>query len=162
MDASKQLHASRVINAPASAIFAILADPNRHGVIDGSGMLRGPHPGAEPVTAVGQTFRMRMHHPQLGDYTSMNTITSFEPEARIGWAPCLDPSSRDLLTKLGVAKEGGHTFTYDLREADGGGTVVTETYDWSGVEDPNFAKLCPLLSEMQLSETLERIAKEVE
>ena len=103
-----------------------------------------------------------MHHPQLGDYTSMNTITSFEPEARIGWAPSLDPSSRDLLSKLGVAKEGGHTFTYDLRAADGGGTVVTETYDWSGVEDPNFAKLCPLLSEAQLSETLERIAKEVE
>jgi hypothetical protein len=162
MDASKQLHASRVINAPASTIFAILADPNRHGVIDGSGMLRGPHPGAESVTAVGQTFRMRMHHPQLGDYTSMNTITSYEQEARIGWAPSLDPSSRDLLSKLGVAKEGGHTFTYDLRAADGGGTVVTETYDWSGVEDPNFAKLCPLLSEAQLSETLERIAKEVE
>jgi hypothetical protein len=162
MDATKQLHVSRVINAPASAIFALLADPNRHGAIDGSGMLRGPDPGTPPVGGVGQTFRMKMHHPQLGDYRMINTVTTFEPENRIGWGPSLDPSCSELLEKLGCAKVAGHTFTYELREAQDSGTVVTHTYDWSGVEDPDFAKLCPLLTEEQLGGTLEKIAKVVE
>jgi hypothetical protein len=162
MNANQQRRASRVINAPASEIFALLADPNRHGVIDGSDMLRGPDPGTKPVTRVGQTFRMRMHHPQLGDYQMINTVTSFEPEAQIGWAPDLDPSSGNLLKKLGVGNVSGHTFTYELRMADGGATVVTQTYDWSGVDDPDFAKLCPLLSEEQLAQTLDKIAQELE
>jgi hypothetical protein len=32
---------SRLIGAPASEIFRVLADPGRHGELDGSGMLRG-------------------------------------------------------------------------------------------------------------------------
>jgi hypothetical protein len=157
-----QRQVSRVINAPAGKIFALLADPNWHAVIDGSGMLRGTDPDGRPVNAVGQTFTMNMHHPQLGDYRSRNTITAYEPEVRISWAPCLDPSSHELLKKLGVKKEGGHTFTYEIRAAEGGGSVVTETYDWSGVGDPNFARMCPLISEEQLAETLDKIAQEVE
>ena len=40
MDTSKKLQASKVINAPAEDIFALLADPNRHTVLDGADMLR--------------------------------------------------------------------------------------------------------------------------
>jgi hypothetical protein len=105
---------------------------------------------------------MTMHHPQLGDYQMINTVTAFEPETRIGWGPSLDPSCRELLEKLGCAKVSGHTFTYELRPADGSGTAVTQTYDWSSVDDPDTAKLCPLLTEEQLGETLEKMAKEVE
>jgi hypothetical protein len=162
MNADQNHRASRVINAPASEIFALLADPNRHGVIDGSDMLRGPDPDTKPITGVGQTFKMRMHHPLLGDYQMINTVRSFEPEARIGWAPALDPSCGDLLNSLGVKEAGGHTFTYELRQADDDATVVTQTYDWSGVGDPDFAKLCPLVSEDQLAQTLDKIAQKVE
>ena len=162
MSTDQSCRASRVINASASEIFELLADPNRHRLLDGSGMLRGPDPGTKEVTEVGQTFRMNMHHPQLGDYQMINTVRSFEPGSRIGWAPALDPSSGDLLKSLGVKKASGHTFTYDLHDANDGATVVTQTYDWSGVDDPDFAKLCPLLSEEQLAQTLEKIAQKVE
>lgn len=162
MNDSKQLSASRTISAPAGEIFALLADPYRHQIIDGSGMLRGPDPDAKPVTGVGQTFTMKMHHPQLGGYQMINTVTTFEPGTRIGWAPGLDPSCGEVLDKLGVGKVGGHTFTYELNQTGEQGTVVTETYDWSGVDDPGFAKLCPVVTEQQLAETLEKIAQHVE
>jgi hypothetical protein len=51
---------SRRIEAPAAAIFGVLASPQRHTEFDGSGMLRGAEPEA-PITGVGDTFTMRMH-----------------------------------------------------------------------------------------------------
>lgn len=162
MNVAQQRSASRTIHARASEIFALLADPTRQVVIDGSGMLRGPDPGTTPVTGAGQHFRMRMHNPQLGDYYMINTVTSFEPDTRIGWAPDLDPSSAEILRKLGVAKASGHTFTYELRKTDHLETVVTQTYDWSGVNDPDFAKLCPFLSQEQLADSLSKLAQAVE
>ena len=51
----------------------------------------------------------------------------------------------------------GHTYTWDLHESDGR-TEVTETYEWTGVKDPQFEKLFPLVSQEDL-ETLARQAR---
>jgi uncharacterized protein YndB with AHSA1/START domain len=51
--ADETVSATTIINAPAEAIFAVLADPARHAAIDGSGWVREPA-GSQPLTAAGQ------------------------------------------------------------------------------------------------------------
>lgn len=40
--AGETVSATTIINAPAKAIFAVLADPARHATIDGTGWVREP------------------------------------------------------------------------------------------------------------------------
>lgn len=155
MDNSKKIQASKVIDAPAADIYALLADPSRHDVIDGSGMLRGIEGGGGPLTAVGQTFTMNMFQDALGTYRMVNSVTTLVPDTSIGWAPAMDPDC-ELASKIGDMVVGGHTFTYELQPVDGG-THVTETYDWSGAKDPQFQKMLPLVSEEDLTRTLDKI-----
>ncbi|MBV8927508.1 MAG: dimethyladenosine transferase, partial [Mycobacteriaceae bacterium] len=50
----------RVINAPANAIFALLADAGKHASFDGSGTV--DHTTAESIPlSLGTTFSMRMN-----------------------------------------------------------------------------------------------------
>jgi hypothetical protein len=55
---------------------------------------------------------------------------------------------------------GGHTFTYDLREVDGG-TEVTEIYDWMSVHDPEFEKMLPVVTEQDLQLSLDNLSEAV-
>ena len=57
--ADDQVSATTLINAPAQAIFAVLADPAKHAAIDGTGWVREPLD-AKPLTTAGQIFRMSM------------------------------------------------------------------------------------------------------
>jgi hypothetical protein len=59
--AGETVSATTIINAPAEAIFAVLADPARHAEIDGTGWVREPA-GSQPLTAAGQMFGMAMYH----------------------------------------------------------------------------------------------------
>jgi Polyketide cyclase / dehydrase and lipid transport len=159
VDTSRKIHATKVIDAPAEAVFAVLADPNRHAELDGAGMVQGPNDTTPPIGGIGQVFTMNMHQDDLGDYRMVNTVTAYVPGARIGWGPVLDPTC-DAAEKFRGVAVGGHTFTYDLHENDGR-TEVTETYDWTSVKDPTFEKLFPLVSEEQLQSTLEHLAAAV-
>ncbi|MDT7708213.1 MAG: hypothetical protein QOG20_3820 [Pseudonocardiales bacterium] len=159
MDTSRKLQASKVIEAPADVIFALLADPNRHQELDDAGMIRGVAGDAPPIKGIGQIFAMNMNQAAMGDYRMINTVTAYVPDARIGWAPALDPSC-DLAEKLGDMDASGHTYTYDLHEVEGG-TEVTQTYEWMSVKDPKFLEMFPLVSQEQLAGTLDRIAAAV-
>ena len=77
---------SRRIEAPADRIFAILANPQRHTDLDGSGMLRGALSN-EMITGVGDVFSMNMYLDEVGDYVMMNFVVEFEKNRRIGWEP---------------------------------------------------------------------------
>lgn len=158
MTNAKQLRVERVVAAPADRVFALLADPQQHVALDGSGLLRGTEAGA--VTGVGQMFPMRMHRDDLGYYQTLNTVVAFEPGTSIGWAPMLDPDC-DLYSKLTHITLGGQTYTYHLTAADGG-TSVEQVYDWSGVTDPQFEAFCPFVSTEDLDATLARLARAVE
>ncbi len=54
-------------------------------------------------------------------------------------------------------KVGGHTFTYDLQEVEGG-TQVTETYGRDRGQAPRVQKLLPIVSEQDLAATLDKIS----
>jgi uncharacterized protein YndB with AHSA1/START domain len=160
VDTSRKIVVSKVIDAPAERIFALLADPGRHQEIDGAEMLRGTGGKSEPLVAVGQVFSMDMHQEALGDYRMINKVTALMPDARIGWAPTIDPEC-ELASKLGDMQVGGHTYTFDLSDQGDGTTKVTQTYDWMSVKDEQFLSMLPVVSEEQLAGSLDRIAQAV-
>jgi uncharacterized protein YndB with AHSA1/START domain len=155
MTNEKRIEVSRVVQAPPDRVFALVADPEQHHAIDGSGHLRGTSNG--PITGVGKVFTMEMYRDDLGPWRTFNTVTEYEPDTALGWAPDLDPDC-PLAPKLAGITTGGHTYTYRLRET-GEGTEVRLSYDWSGVTDPNFEAFCPFVSQEQLAATLDRLAE---
>ena len=159
MDTDKKLQASKVIAAPAEAVFTLLSDPNQHSALDGAGAIQSVEGETPPISGIGQVFTMNMHADDLGDYRMVNSVTAFVPGARVGWAPKVDPTC-ELAEKLGGMDASGHTFTYDLREVDGG-TEVTSTYDWTGVKDPQFEAMFPRVSQEQLAGTLDKLSSAV-
>lgn len=124
------LTATMIINAPAEAVFAILADPAQHAAIDGTGWVRQPLE-TEPLTAAGQVFRMAMYHPNHpdGTYQMANQIQVFDRPNAISWVPGQDTDDGNLTF-------GGWVWRYDLAPAGPSETEVTLTYDWSAVPDP--------------------------
>jgi uncharacterized protein YndB with AHSA1/START domain len=121
---------SRTIEAPAQKLFAILADPANHRLIDGSGMVREASSDAA-VSAVGDVFTMRMHNDEMGDYEMSNHVVEYELNRRIGWNPLLKAASREEDQAEVGHQEPAQRWTFDLVPLDSGATLVTETYDVS-------------------------------
>ena len=119
--------ASTTVEAPAAAVFAVLADPATHAAIDGTGWVRDALDG-ERLTRTGQMFRMGMYHDNHPDkhYEMANKVIAFEPDRAIGWEP--GQAGDD-----GEVEFGGWTWHYDLEPAGPQQTRVTLTYDWSEV-----------------------------
>ena len=162
MSDTKTIEVQQFVAAPTGRVFAFLTDPRHHVEIDGSGLVKGAESG--PITEAGQVFVMSMHRDDLGHYRTVNTVTEFEPGTSFGWAPNLDRSHQCQLVDMVAAMNmttGGHTYTYRLREVDGG-TEVTQIYDWSEAKDPQFLTFCPFVSREQLADTLANLARAVE
>jgi hypothetical protein len=127
--ADDRVSETKVINASADAIFAVLADPATHASIDGTGWVREALD-SEPLTATGQIFRMSMYHPGHpdGDYQMANRVQVFDPPNAISWEPGNEAGD-------GTVSFPGWIWRYDLIPAGPSGTRVTLTYDWSAVPD---------------------------
>jgi uncharacterized protein YndB with AHSA1/START domain len=130
--ADETVSAATIINAPAEAIFAVLADPARHAAIDGTGWVCAPLD-SQPLTAAGQVFRMAMFHANHpdGNYQMANRVQVFDPPRAISWEPGQDTGDGNL-------RFGGWVWRYDLAPAGTSGTKVTLYYDWSAV--PEFVR----------------------
>jgi len=127
-DSSKPVEVSRRIEAPATQIFRILANPQRHVDFDGSDMLRGAVVDC-PISSVGDTFTMRMH--RLGDdYLMLNHVVEFEPDRRISWEPAPgDPSRAEDNDPSKVGIPAGYRWGYVLTPDGDDATIVTEVFD---------------------------------
>ena len=125
---SKPFEVSRRIEAPAALIFKILANPQGHVDLDGSGMLRGAVLD-RPISEVGDTFSMKMH--RLGDdYLMVNYVVEFEPDRRIFWEPAPgDPSRAEGNDPSKVGIPAGYRWGYILTPDGDHATVVTEVFD---------------------------------
>ena len=108
---------SRRIEAPASVIFKLLADPDRHTEFDGSEMLRT---GAsnDVIVGVGDVFVTKMYFTAMGDYEMHNRIVAFETDRCIAWEPGNPEFPRN-----------GSRWRFDLTPDGPIATVVTEIYD---------------------------------
>jgi len=127
--AGDSVSTTRVINAPADAIFAVLADPAKHAAIDGTGWVRETLD-SEPLTAAGQVFRMSMYHPGHpdGTYEMANQVQVLDPPRTISWKPGQEAAD-------GTLSFGGWIWRYDLTPAGPSSTAVTLSYDWSAVSE---------------------------
>jgi uncharacterized protein YndB with AHSA1/START domain len=145
-DNTRSLSVRRVIAAPAAKIFDVLADPARHGDIDGSSMVRAPAKSAPKRLSMGARFRMDMRIGPM-PYKISNKVVEFEADRRIAW--------RHL---------GGHTWRYELVPVDATHTEVIETFDWSTARVPKAIELVgyPARHEVGMTKTLERLAAVVE
>lgn len=151
---NERFELSRLIEAPAEKIFAVLSDPRGHVLIDASGMLQSAS--GEKVTGVGDTFTVHMDRESLGDlpmgkYTVTILITAYEPDAVIEW------------TVTGTRNPPiNQRYGYRL-EPSGTGTLVTSYYDWSQIE-PRYRDMIsfPVIADTTLKATLGILARTVE
>ena len=140
---SRSVSRSVTVPAPSSAVFDLLADPRRHGEIDGSGTVKGRVRGPERLSQ-GARFGMRMHY--VVPYVITNTVVEFEEGRRIAW--------RHL---------GRHVWRYELAPAPDGGTVVTETFDWAPAVAPKVLEKLgiPEKNALSIEKTLTRLQQAV-
>jgi len=141
----------RVIAAPASKIFDILADPSRHQEIDGSGTVKGTPEGSQRL-ALDSKFGMSM---KMGiGYSMVNTVVEFEENRVIAWQP------RPALSLMRWLA-GGRIWRYQLSEQDGG-TLVRESWDITHEAHPWAVRNLRSKTVDSMTKTLERIATAVE
>ena len=109
--AEQMVSVTREIDASPESIFDLLADPSRHGDIDGSGMVLDVRKGPERL-ALGAKFGMDMKMGPV-PYRISSNVVEFEENRLIAWA-----------------HYGKHRWRYELEPLDGGArTRVTETFD---------------------------------
>jgi uncharacterized protein YndB with AHSA1/START domain len=139
----------RVIAAPPSEIFAIVADAARHPEIDGSGTLVRAKGGASLQLGLGTTFGMSM---KAGlPYSMSNTVVEFEQDRRIAWKAVLSGFLGRYL--------GGRIWRYEFEPVEGG-TLVRESWDVSQDKQGRFLKKSKLPAQTaeSMTATLARLA----
>jgi hypothetical protein len=140
-DPSRIVSRSTIVPAPAQMIFDLLADPRRHGEIDGSGSIQSAQLDAPERLSLNATFGMKM---KIGlPYKITNTVVEFEDNKTIAWRHF-----------------GGHIWRYILEPVDGG-TKVTEQFDWNKSKSPLVLKLrkSPQDNAKSIEKTLENLVK---
>lgn len=149
----RTLTVGRLIHAPAADIFELLADPNQQIDADGMDMVRGAVEGTEPITKVGDVFRMRMFAEVMGgDYEMDNHVTRFEQDVEIGWMP-----ARPEREPHGVQ------WTWRLEPEDDESTYVSLVYDWDAVTNEKMlAREFPPFPIEAYTASLEALAETVE
>ena len=106
-----------VINAPASTIFDLLANPASHKLFDGSETIQSTVSGPARLF-LGAKFSMAMKIKI--PYRIKNTVVAFEENKKISWCHLMK-----------------WTWTYELVELGNGSTQVTESFDASAI--PGYA-----------------------
>ncbi len=134
--------ASRVVNAPAAAIFELIADPARQPEWDGNANLAAAAPG-QRVHAVGDSFVMT----NTGGSVRQNHVTEFTEGRLIAWQPA--PVGEPV---------PGHLWRWELEPASPTSTRVTHTYDWTALTDARRFDRARATTADKLEASLDRLA----
>ncbi len=110
----RKISRSAEVSAPAGEIFEMVADPRRHGELDGSGTVMSTVAGPQRLSQ-GARFSVRMR--QYGvPYRITSQVTDFAEGRVVEWRHPL-----------------GHRWRWELTPVSERVTVVTETYDYSQI-----------------------------
>jgi hypothetical protein len=102
------------VNAPAQEIFEIVADPRRHGELDGSGTVKDAVAAPDRLEN-GAKFSVRMK--QYGvPYQITSEVIDFADGRVVEWRHPL-----------------GHSWRWELAPLSDSTTLVTETFDYSRI-----------------------------
>ncbi|HEX4090587.1 MAG TPA: SRPBCC family protein [Trebonia sp.] len=140
------LTASREIAAGAGTIFELIADPARQPSWDGNDNLAMAEAG-QRVRAVGEVFAMTLTKTSgVRD----NRVTEFEEGRLIAWMP-----------GDAGAEPAGHVWRWQLEPLAESRTLVTQTYDWTGLSpdspEPRLRRARTMTTDM-LRASLDRLA----
>lgn len=124
VDAGDRVVSRRVeVGAPADALFALVADPRKHGELDGSGTVQSTTKGPDRLTD-GAKFSVHMKQYGL-PYTITSTVTRFED----------GPTTKVLEWR----HPAGHRWRWEFESLSPTLTAVTESWDTSHVPGVQFA-----------------------
>lgn len=143
--------ATRVIDASANEIFAILSDPSRHAETDNSGMVVSADTDAK-LEKVGDVFVMNMTKED-GEYQTRNEVFAFQENKVIGW---------QNLKNLTADVEVGAKWLYELSSEGADSTSVTLTYDRSEIESDAVRKMSENFDDSAMEESLAALAAAVD
>jgi hypothetical protein len=132
-----------VVHAPASDIFALVADPHRHLELDGSGTIRDiPVIGPDRLSE-GAKFSVGMKRMGL-PYKITSTVTAFEDDRLVEWQ-----------------HPAGHRWRWELAELEPGTTEVTEVFDYTTAKSPKALELLgePARNGDGITRTLEALSQ---
>ncbi|WP_243741448.1 SRPBCC family protein [Actinomycetospora succinea] len=146
-EAPKVVTAARVIGAPASTVFELIADPARQPAWDGNANL-AEAAGGQRVRAVGDVFVMRL---TMGEERE-NHVVAFEEGRLLAWTPS-DP---------GRTPPPGHLWRWELQPLSGDRTAVRHTYDWTGLVDEHRFERARNTTTERLMGSLDRLAAAAE
>jgi hypothetical protein len=116
----KMVSRAAVVEASPHELFALVADPHRHGELDGSGTVKGTVSGPDQLTEDAK-FSVKMR--QYGvPYRITSRVTELEADRVIEWRHPM-----------------GHRWRWEFEGQPDGSTKVTETWDASRVNGVVFA-----------------------
>lgn len=139
--------ATRVIDAPATDIFELLATPSRHAETDDSGMVVSADTDAK-LEKVGDIFVMNMTKED-GEYQTRNEVFAFQENKLIGWKN---------LKNLTADVEVGAKWLYELTSEGADSTSVTLTYDRSEIASDEVRKMSESFDDAAMEESLAALA----
>lgn len=132
-----QVSRRTVIDAPAATLFAMVADPKRHGELDGSGTVKDTVAGPDRLSK-GAKFSVKMR--MFGaPYRITSTVVGFEDNRLVEWQHPLGHKWRwefepvpagDTGSEPGDGSDGSDGS--DGKVAQRPQTSVTETWDYTG------------------------------
>ena len=126
MDENRVSRASLEIDAEPEVIFELIADPSRQPEWDGNDNLAVAAAG-QRVQAVGDVFVMTLtDSTPVPSKDRENEVVEFEEGRLIAWKP----------SPVGEPQPG-HLWRWELEPVGDGRTLVTHTYDWTGLTDPS-------------------------
>lgn len=147
-----RIEVCRTIDAPTTAVFAVLSNPQRHAELDGSGFVVSDDR-SDRITGTGQTFRMNMSGDHMGgDYQTDNVVTGYDENKLLAWQTA--PAGNE---------PPGWEWVWELVADGPDATTVTLVHDWSNVTDKDLlAKLhFPLVPQEALEASLGHLAEAV-
>jgi hypothetical protein len=118
----RKVSRSAEVNAPASAIFDIVANPRRHSELDGSGTVQDTVSGPERLSE-GARFSVRMKQHGF-PYRITSKVTEYADDQVVEWRHPL-----------------GHRWRWEFAPLPDGRTLITETFDFSHVDPARAASL---------------------
>lgn len=142
-DQQRIVSVTREVAAPPERIFELIADPEQQPRWDGNDNLAEAEPG-QRIRAVGEVFAMTTTRGLVRE----NHVVDFDEGRRIAWKPA-EPGRPPT----------GHLWRWELEPAGQGRTLVTHTYDWTDLTDPNRLERARWTTAERLRASLDRLAE---
>ncbi|ORI16795.1 dimethyladenosine transferase [Rhodococcus sp. 1163] len=146
VDQGPRIVARRIeVGAPAADLFAIVADPHRHGELDGSGTVKDTVKGPDRLKQ-GAKFSVGMK--QYGvPYRITSTVTDF-----------IDSGTSKVIEWRHPL---GHTWRWEFEEKTPGTTTVTESFRYAAAKAPKMLEMfgMPQKNADGISATLDNLAR---